>query len=378
MDVYELIDSSYELPHGSKERLEQLERAVALADSLNDLELSCHARNELIEECEFGGHPERALVAFAWLLAKFDEHGEETGLDDYDITWKYKWILNDLWAFPRISHAQIEKTFTDFEARLLKGGYGLRTLYYFQLKYAEHRQDEQAMRELYQKWQRTKRDGMSDCTACEANYQVEYFTSLGNYEKALEAAQPILKGRLSCAEVPHVTYGTVLTPLLHLQRYDEAAELYQKGYKLVKGNQDFLMTVSDHMGFLAYGHNIGTALSLFERHLPWALATAAMERRFHFYRSSLPLLERLKKRGDTFVKVRVPKDFVVQGSDEGLELTKLEHHLKNELAGLAKQFDTRNKTDAFTKRLEVNKKLLEQTPKLTLTKVQSKKTAKEH
>ncbi len=376
-EVQELIEAAYELPRGSREKLELLERAVTLADSHNDVQLGCNARNELLDECAFGGYPEKALVAFAWLLAKYDEQKEELQISEYHILWRYKWILGYLWGFPRVSHEQITKTFADFESRLLRAGYGLRTLYYYQLKYATHRSDETTASVLYNQWQKTKRDGMSDCTACEASFHGEYFITFGKYERALKVAKPVLDGRMSCAEVPHFTFASVLESLLYLQRYDEAVDYYQRGYKLVKNNQDFLAAVAEHMAFLAYSHNLGTALSLLERHLPWALATADMERRFEFYASSLPLLERLKERGDTFVKVRVPKEFALQGSDEGLELTKLEHYIKNELIELAKQFDARNKTDAFTKRLEVNQTLLAQTPKLQL-KTQSKKVAKEH
>ncbi len=375
LDVYDLIEASYELPRGSREKIELLERAVTLADSRNDTEAGCDARNELLDECAFGGYPEKAVVAFAWLLAKYDEQGKELPSTGYDILWRYKWILGYLWGFPKIAHEQIAKTFADFESRLLRAGYGLRTLYYYQLKYATHRGDEAEASTHYEAWQKIKRDGMSDCSACEANFHTEYLTEFGHYERGLKVAKPILDGRMSCAEVPHFTFATVLEPLLQLQRYDEAISYYQKGYKLVKSNQDFLTAVSEHLAFLAYSHNLGTALSLFERHLPWALATADMERRFAFYVSSLPLLARLKERGDSFVKVRVPKEFTLQGSEEGLELIKLEQHIKTELADLAKQFDARNKTNAFTKKLEINQALLEQTPKLTL---KPKQTSKEH
>jgi hypothetical protein len=374
-DVYELIEASYELPRGSREKIELLERAVTLADSHNDVQLGYDARNELLDECAFGGYPEKALVAFAWLLAHYDERGVELGIDNYDILWRYKWILGYLWGFPRISHEQITRTFADFESRLLAAGYGLRTLYYYQLKYAVHRGDEAVANALYEQWQKTKRDAMSDCTACEANFHAEYFTTFGKYKRALQVAKPVLDGRMSCAEVPHFTFASVLESLLYLQRYDEAIDFYQRGYKLVKNNQDFLAATAEHMAFLAYSHNLGTALSLFERHLPWALVTADMERRFEFYVSSLPLLERLKERGDTVVKVRVPKEFLLQGSQEGLVLADLETFIKTELADLAKQFDLRNKTDAFAKRLEVNQILLAQTPKLAL---KTRKAAKEH
>jgi hypothetical protein len=371
-DVYDLINASYELPRGSLEKVELLERAVALADSHNDLQAGRYARDELLDACTFGGYPEKALVAFAWLIAKFDECGEDLDLYEHDMLWKYKWILNYLWSFPRMSQQQIEKTFADFASRLERGGYGSGSLYYYQLKYATHRGDEASAKSWYELWQKTKRDAMSDCNACEANFHAEYLTAFGSYERALDAAQPLLSGRMSCAEVPHFTFARVLEPLLHLQRYDEAVDYHQRGYKMVKSNQDFLVAVSHHLAFLAYSHNLGSAISLFERHLPWALATADMERRFEFYVSSLPLLERLKERGDDFIKVRVPQEFAVQGSGEGLERAKLEAYIKTELADLAKQFDSRNKTDAFAKRLEVDRKLLEQTPKLTLRKRERK------
>ncbi len=353
---YDLLEQSYELPEGSPVRLELLEKAVRLADSLGDIAAGWDARDTLMEAATMGGYPEKTLVAFGWNLAQFDRVGEQYGWDEDDLLWKYKWVLNSLWNFPSITRTQIEAAFADFQARLERFGYGPRSLYYFRWIYESARGDAEAAEIWRDQWSRARRDGISDCSACEASFVVDY--SRDDPEAALEAAKPILNDRLRCAEVPHTTLAAILEPMLKTEQLQPAVSTHLRGYKMIRDNQEFLIAAGQHMAFLAYTHNLPQALELLERHLPWALATADLNRRYSFYRDALVLLRCLRDAGQTHVQLKVPKDFAIQPNLNGLEVAALEAYMLSEATTIAAAFDARNGTDKFTRGLALDEALL--------------------
>lgn len=63
---------------------------------------------------------------------------------------------------------------------------------------------------------------LSDCRACTLANKTKALLYFGELEEALNVAEPILEGRLSCHSVPHQTYGDLLFPLLKANRKAEA------------------------------------------------------------------------------------------------------------------------------------------------------------
>jgi len=365
--VESLMAAASRIPLGQPEKLELLERAVALADLQNDLMAGFEARDELIEAAGMGGHPEKTLVAFAWMLAQWDKHGEdELGADEHSLLWKYKWVINTLWEFPSIAATQIEAAFDDFQARLERGGYSLRTLHYFRWKYAHHQGNWAEAESERTVWQRSSDDSMGDCSACEAHFLTDYLAAQKRDTEALEAARLILSGRQRCAEVPHVTYGVLLEPMLRLGQLEDACEAHLRGYRMVRDNPEFLATVGEHLAFLAYTHNTGPALALLERHLSWALETANLQARFEFYRSTLPLWNRLRDTGELEVKFRAPSGFTLEAEGGVYALDALEGWFGAQLEHLAARFDARNENGYFSSRLKADLELLERVGPLSL------------
>jgi hypothetical protein len=366
LSVEDLIHRSHAFPDGNAEGIELLERAVRLADSQGDVALGWEARDALMDAATMGGYPEKTLVAFTWNLAQFDRFGDEHGWDEHDLLWKYKWVINSLWSFPTIQAAQIEAAFADFQTRLERAGYSPRTLYYFRAKYAHARGDFHDGDQWRTVWQRAQYDGMSDCNACEASFTVDYLIDRGDTDAALEAATPILGGRMRCAEVPHNTLARVLEPMLRAGRTDDALSAHLCGYRMIQGNQEFLIASGQHLAFLAYTHNLPEAVKLFERHLPWALQTADPERRYSFFKDALVLTRRLRDAGTAAVQLRLPSEFSVARGADGYSLADLETYLRGEATRIAQAFDARNGNTYFTDRLEPDEDLLRGVPNVNL------------
>jgi hypothetical protein len=339
-------------------KLALLEEAQRLADSHQDDELGYAVRQEIIEIGTFAGYPEKTLVAFSWCLAQADRAPEE--YDEAELLWKYKWVMQFPPGFPQISRRQMDEMFADMARRFQRVGATLRPVYKLQCKAALAMGDREAGRAFQRRWRAAEVGWLSDCPACERDDQVDYLIHIGKDERALELAGPILQGRLQCAEIPHLTLARILEPLFRLGLLEEAARQHQRGYALIARNRDFLPEVARHLAFLVLTDNLARAAQLLERHLPWALETADLGRRFAFYLAARLLLERLRQRGEGTLAVRLPRTFPLQPDSGSCAVPELAAWFDDALAELAGRFNERNGNDSFTRRIADNLKLTEQ------------------
>ena len=190
---------------------------------------------------------------------------------------------------------------------------------------------------------------------------LEQFAVAGEWEQALSKARPILEGRQSCAEIPHLTFGTLLYPLFKLGRLEQARDIHRRGYALVGKNREFLATVGEHLEFLALTDNLSRGLTLVERHLGWALDHPSHRDRFAFYAASAFLLERVQLDGGRdVVSLRLPKAFAGYRDDGGYEVKALHAWVHGQAREIASRFDLRNGTDRFARLLARNQTLADE------------------
>jgi tetratricopeptide (TPR) repeat protein len=339
----QLMDEASELPH-SPAQVAVLEEAVRIADSLNNVDASVRTRMELVTAATFSGADEKALVAFAWILARFDEEPE--CVDLYSLLWKYKWIIGSIASFPTVSLEKIHKMEADMETRYAAGGFNLRPVYRSRADNAMVIGDKQQCLHFFEQWKATPRDMLADCIACEQNSKIRYLNYFGRYEEALKAAEPIFSGDMSCSTVPQTTYGYVLTPLMHLGRLDEAREYHEIGYPTVQGNPDYITAISLHLLFLTRNQNYDKAVGCVERHLPLVWGMAMVDQRMKFYCAVATLLEKLSASRDE-IGLRVPEQMSL-GTSTAHKTVELANWFQAETNKLAAKFDARNGNTAVT------------------------------
>lgn len=345
----ELLSQSYELEEGPS-RVSLLEAAVNEADSLADVERGYETRMELIHSATFSGYHEKALVAFAWCLSQADEDPQR--FDEESLLWQYKWVLDSIPAFPQVTREQIARMQQDFERRLLRLGYSPRPAYYLRWSNAMRMGRWEELSGDVEQWRSAPRDDLADCLACECNKCVELCVRRGQDEAALHEAAPILDGRQSCAEIPHVTLAILLRPLLRLKRLDQAARLHRQGYRLIATNREFAGRIAEHLLFLVRARKLEKAARLFERHLPWALETANLDNRFLFYSAAELFLESAEagKRWPNACR-HLPDELA------GLDSAGLADWFRSQAADLAAQFDRRNGNAYYAEQLQDARRL---------------------
>lgn len=346
--VEELLGRAARLRHGEA-KIMALEEAVRLADSHGDLDLSFETRDSLMDAATFGGFPDKALVAFAWCRAQAKKNPDR--FESSLLLWKQKWVVGRLDDFPHISLKQIQDALDDIEQTYARVDAGKRSVLKLRYQTARDMGDEAAAQRFWDQWVAAPRDHLTDCRACDLDDEIDHHIDLGEYEKALEKARPILEGRSSCAEIPHLTYGCILYPLVKLGRLEEARDYHLLGYPMVSRNRDFLACVGEHLEFLALTSNLSRGLTLFERHLAWALDHASWRDRFTFLAAAEFLLSRVVAEDRATVSLRLPKAFPLHQSQGTYETKELHGWAEAQTKEIAARFDARNGTDHFQKLL---------------------------
>lgn len=277
------------------ERIQPAEEAVRLADQARDDELAYTARFELLTASVFGGAPEKALVAFAWLESRSTQDPERfpfsragSYLTSTDVLWAYKWIGLNLLLFAEISRAQIESVLERMRTQYERHGISLRP--YWMTRSRMHvalGDGEQDVLRSYEAFEAAPRDMYADCRACEVNYLVETALHRGDFDLAMLHATPVLQGRLKCAEVPHITLSTLVVPSWDAGMHDLARQLHQRGYDLCRGNKDFLAQIAEHIDFRLLDGDWAGAKELVERHFAWTVGARVGSRELRFLQSAL-------------------------------------------------------------------------------------------
>ncbi len=335
----EVAGQAEQAPNGDA-KVALWEEAVRIADSLQDDETAYSARMELTNAAQFSGRPDVSFVSFSWCLAYCDRHAET--IDPTPILWHYKWMADSLPNFPDVPRAQIESLFADFTQRFLARGSTLHAVHQIRRDVAITMHDRPAADTAHAKFLLSRRDILSNCKACVQDADVTYRLYGGDDDAAVAAAKPILRGKMSCGEVPHLTYAKLLVPYLRRGEPAEAMRCHKVGYSLVQSNPAHIASHGSHAAFLALTGNLGRAARLLSRHLPMAVESRQPHASFRFYNAAKLALDIVldAPRPPT---VKVPAAVHSGGAVEALAIW-----MDNELYTLAARFDARNGNSGYT------------------------------
>lgn len=147
--------------------------------------------------------------------------------------WKHKWIMSKLpWDIgmtrEEIAEANdyMREIYSDYE-------FSQESVEKTLTEQSISMGDAEAARAHFAAWQDLEADDGSDCPACVQDTLVRYYHFIGDYERALDCAAPILSGDLTCGEVPHVTYEYIVGSLYRLGRHDEARAILEQAIDLI-------------------------------------------------------------------------------------------------------------------------------------------------
>lgn len=370
MEIRRLLRTAATLPEGYA-KIGLLEQAVRQADVLGDLDVQYSTRESFVRAATFGGRPDLALIAHAWRLGHSDAHPDK--YDQFDLLWQYKWVIHSLVQFPQLTRGQIVAAIEDFDQRAAREGHSRYAAEWCRLKNAREMGDLKSAKEAYERIQNCRRDSLCDCRACVRTDEVRLLADLGDNGGAIREAEPILAGRLRCAEVPHMTLAALLMPYFLLDQLEEAAQCHRRGYRLVCNNPALLLETGEHLAFAAMTGNTARAMDLLGKHLATALETPRARDRFEFLRSSL-LAIMCAAREKSKLKLRLPNNLPISRPDGVYSAEDLQQWLRSMADDLAAQFDRRNENTYFRQRLDSCAAMVQMVKPYPLTRKKAKES----
>jgi hypothetical protein len=143
---------------------------------------------------------------------------------------------------------------------------------------------------------------------------------------------------MSCAEIPHLTLSEVLMPLYRLGRIEEANKHQQKGYRMIKGQNDFVQSFAEQMDYLART-NPSKGIDVLEESLVLAAHHEDPFAKMMFYARAAQLLRRWAEESPGY-QLRLPASFPYEG-DPG-DLRALADYFEGYAKAAAEKYDQRN------------------------------------
>lgn len=353
--IAELRREAAGLPAGPT-KIALLEEAARLADLVGDVRLGYRVRDALMEAAAFAGRGDLLLVAFAWCLARFD--AEPDHFFRHGLYWKYKWVVGHAVEFPEIPRAKIDELLDDMQRRWEQDGNSLHAVWTCRRMVAVHLRDEQAARAAHAELRRTRRDWLSDCEACVVGKTMGYHLFAGDRRRALQVAEPLLAGRLTCQEQPRAARGSALLPLIRKGDWDEARRLHDLAWRIVRGLEHAVDEHAEHLVFVTLAGDFAKARRMLERHLPAALEVVSLDNRFDFLVAARLLVARLRESGSAALKLRLPTACPAPDERGRVDLAALEDWLEAEARAIAVRFDRRNGNDGFVREVDAFPELL--------------------
>lgn len=347
-ELHDRLAQAYALPRGPA-RFAALDAVFRHADAAGDVSFAFSARMNAISDFHHGGDPTRAFLAFSWCLSVFDRQPEVVGRHHArSLLWDFKWIV---WALPQFPDIPLDRTMAvldDMQRRYQLAGHSLHAVHQHRWLVAHHVGDMAVAQESYDRMLTTRRDGMSDCSACVPSAQVRHLTSLGRFEEAITVGEPFTSG--GCSEQPQWMLSELLTPYLRTGRFDKAVEAHREGYRRIRDDRHHLDNLAQHVLFCGLTGNESRGLELVERHLSWLERPSSPYAEMEFAASAALVLGRLRAAGHSDLLLSRRSD---DGTRRG-EVTVAEVHdeVTRQARAIAARFDARNGNRHQSHRIE--------------------------
>lgn len=346
------------LPHGEIS-MAYLREAIKEADELEDYKWRMELRMEFIHESNFYSDAMEMYVVMPELLKIYDEYVEQFGVNEslcHEVLWKYKWVLETAKDFYQVSVKQFQTISEDMKRRFQGAGFSLRPYYFYQFNFYKFVDWEMA-EHYYQEFQKCKRDGMCDCTACERSEEMDYLLERGDIDQAKKRAKILFDRRMSCAEVPEATYGKFLR-YYNLQLCEGKQDCLQDAEKCCKEVKKAIQQrgiVLEYFGdvMLFYAlTNQEKALDWFKHYWSHYESDRNPIYKLYFAFGMMRFVKKLQEEKDSY-RMKLPNDFPLYQEDGNYDLVKLWEYYENDARSCAQKFDARNGTSHFMDLYEI-------------------------
>lgn len=353
----EELKNYYEgLPHG-KPRMDGIRTAIEAADKNNDVPFMVYFREEMCHEACFYGDTMYMMVVFPELLSIIDKY-PDTPSTQFDaayinamdhIIWIYKWIISEGSSFYQVSMEDCLNFFEDYKKRSIAFGYNLKP--YYRALYGFYVFDEDKRAEAFHNFEKTPRDGNSDCQACERNTEIEFYLNTGDFDRAVELSEDIESFKLRCGDYFDAWMRMKVSFLeyyINNCMFEEATEIALILERKINEKTEFQVwgTIMN-----CYAHTKpGRALRVYKKH--WReLKKDTPDSEFDSACNVCCFWDRIKRDGKETVRLQMDSTFPLYNGDNIYKTGDLFNYYYNIAKDIAEKFDKRNNAGSYMEEL---------------------------
>lgn len=290
--VAERLRAADDLPWGQA-RLQTLDEAARIADTLRDVAAGYAVRRRLIDEAAYCLRYDLYAVAFAWCLGTARRQPDR--FSAASLLGHYQNVIGKMVNFPDVSREQFESLFADVLGEFQTHGFSVRALHLLRRSVAIDFGDRDMAVAADREWRKYPRDDLSRSAEFELLEQVHHDNFLADDAAAgRHAAEYFARPHRPTHLDPSFAAETLL-PLLRLGRRPEAdarvptaSRGHTTGYVWSRGH------LLEYLGRTAV---FSAGLREFERQLPSALAQPDPLSRFYCLRPAALLFDRMRAAG---------------------------------------------------------------------------------
>ena len=261
-DILERLSLAASYPWGPI-RSSLTAEAVAWADALGDEGLAIDARLALSEAYRKGNEEWRALAPFVWVLARHEVRPDLFDADRLRATnLKYAWAVPVAADNPGMPAARLRELVSDMEEFHRARGGSMRAVHAARHHVARMLGlEEEAQAELAA-WRAAPRDPASEREGCDSMPQVVWASLHEDWQTAVAAAVPALRGDIDDSAQPHRLCGAALVALLASGRPRAAWRAHVSSYRSLRTDTLALDYLPDHLEYLALSGRVGRGLKI--------------------------------------------------------------------------------------------------------------------
>ena len=347
MDMQSLkaLSQSYrKLPHGS-ERAEAIRSAIAQADLQQDHDWRFHMRDDLMMELAFHGDSGTILPIISEMIAIYENYPIKDSALDYVYA---LYICTEQWdCLPQLPLCQLDMMMERFKKAVEQCCLGDKSYHQRCWQIAIQQEKWELAEQAYQKMLQPKFRDVSSCKACKYHFQTDYFLKTGQKEKALQAAQPILDGTVTCQSEPERTLSSFLQFALDYETHEQAtywADLLRP--QLDKNEYHSVM-----LRWLAY-HDTDKALRMLESGVAEVWGEWDQEEVFGLCTAAWVVCLQYNKHSPEQVVLTLPKSFPLWQENSLYAMDTLGTFFYAHAQNIARAFDTRNNSHYYQTKLD--------------------------
>ncbi|MEV0715925.1 YbjN domain-containing protein [Asanoa sp. NPDC050611] len=274
------LAAARDLPPGP-EKVAELDAVVTAADRAGDVRLGFEARLDLIDACLDAAEPARVLGLFAWCRAAADRAPMLfTDTELALLRYYHLWAVGTFRASPGVGRAESEALLDDLERRFREDQRPLFAVHRMRAEIADHVGDLPAAREWLARcaaelpptgdteWFADGQPGDAGfCPSCYPADQAFLHAAWGDWQAAVDAAEPVLHSAATCPEQPERALAALMIPYLRLGRFDEAASAHLRAYRRHRLDRASFPLLADHLRFCALAGLAGRGVDLLATHI---------------------------------------------------------------------------------------------------------------